>query len=174
MTSVARPAHCSVPSVPAGRIPTFARFYEVRLSPKNAPPHRPRGAAPRTAPQRGVKNKKKKCTFCSGSDLNYFMAERIQKRHLAYLHPRQVALDGRMGHGDAGRSCASSGEAALKVPSGWLVFTVRGSRCSGAPAGAGLRGTASGALKRGEGKRPSTRAAEPLLGRNGPESSKEK
>lgn len=35
---------------------------------------------------------------------------------LAHLHPRQVALNRRMGHGDADRICASSNNAGLRSP----------------------------------------------------------
>lgn len=56
----------------------------------------------RTDPQQGVKE----CTFCSGSDLN-LLTNKL-KRHSSYLHPRQVALNRRMGHGDADWICLTT------------------------------------------------------------------
>lgn len=69
-----------------------------------------------TNPQQGVKE----CTFCSGSDLNYLLRDKF--KHKAYLHPRQVALNRRVGHGDAGWICTSSNNA--EISSASLVFTV--------------------------------------------------
>ena len=88
------------------------RFHEVYPCPKDAPPKKSQSwvGVQCTSPQQGVKE----WTFCSGTDLDYLLRGKL-KTHLAYLHPRQVALNRRMGHGDADWICASTSRSSPRL-----------------------------------------------------------